>query len=72
MPSSTELRELEKICEQPVIELLKRNKDYGKVDFATLMGKINNCPYHEQDIKDAAELIDRCLEWVPSDRITAS
>ena len=55
-----------------MIELLKRNKDFGKVDFEVLMSKIRSSSYTLQDVKDAANLIERCLEWVPSHRISAS
>ena len=72
MPTETEMKSLEKICEQPVMELLKRNKDFGKVEFDVLLSKIRNSSYADQDIKDAAHLIDRCLEWVPNKRISAS
>lgn len=27
--------------------------------------------YSEQDLKDATDLIEQCLQWIPSNRITA-
>ena len=72
MPSPKEIQQLEKICEQPVIQLLKRNQDFGAVDLAVLMTKNSKSPYEETDIKHAADLISKCLMWVPADRISAA
>lgn len=72
MPTNEELKQLEKICEQPVIQLLKRNQNFGEVDIAVLMTKNSKSPYEEADIKNAADLINKCLKWVPSERITAA
>jgi len=72
MPTHEELKQLEKICEQPVIQLLKRNQDFGEVDIAVLMTKNSKSPYQETDIKHAADLINKCLKWVPGDRISAA
>ena len=43
--SKEELKKLEKICEQPVIQLLKRNQDFGEVDLVLLMNKNSKSPY---------------------------
>lgn len=51
MPTHEELKQLEKICEQPVIQLLKRNQDFGEVDIAVLLSKNSKSPYEETDIK---------------------
>ena len=40
MPNKRELEGLEKICEKPVIGLLKRSTDYGAVDITSLLMKV--------------------------------
>ena len=40
MPNRRELDELEKICEKPVIGLLKRSTDFGTVDITSLLMKV--------------------------------
>ena len=64
MPSPKEIQQLEKICEQPVIQLLKRNQDFGSVDLAVLMTKNSKSPYEETDIKHAADLITKYFRYL--------
>ena len=72
MPSEREMRELSRICEAPVIQLLKRNQDFGRTDLAEIMLSNSRSSYNREDIVRAADLIERCLCWVPSERLTAS
>lgn len=72
MPSEREMKELSRICEAPVIQLLKRNQDFGRTDLAEIMLSNSRSSYNREDIVRAADLIERCLCWVPSERLTAS
>ena len=71
MPSEKEMKELSKICEAPVIQLLRRNQDFGRTDFVEIMLKNSRSRYHREDIVQIADLIERCLCWVPKERISA-
>ena len=71
MPSPREISELEKICEAPVMQLLKRNHNFGPTDMAEIMLANSRSKYEREDIEKAADLIELCLKWVPSDRISA-
>jgi len=42
------------------------------VDLAALMMSNSKNKYSTSDIKQAADLINKCLKWVPEDRVTAS
>ena len=64
--------ELSKICEAPVIQLLKRNTNYGEVDLERLMGANTQSQYSKNDIKNAADLVSKCIQWVPKNRISAA
>jgi len=50
MPTNREIGELSKICEEPPITLLKRNKNFGEVDLAHLMAKSSRNSYDAEDV----------------------
>jgi len=72
MPTLQEMAELEKICEAPVMQLLKKNNDFGAVDLVELMMSNSRSSYTREDIEQAANLIEQCLKWVPKDRVSAA
>lgn len=72
VPSETEFARLSKLCEIPVLQLLRRAEDVSEVDLASLMVSNSTNKYSATDIKQAADLINKCLMWVPEDRVTAS
>ena len=71
MPNPKEMAELEKICEAPVMQLLKRNKDFGPTDLVEIMMSNSRNRYDRADMIQAADLIEKCLKWVPNQRISA-
>lgn len=71
MPTEDEFARLGKLCEIPVLQLLQRNEDCFEVDLAKLMMSNAKSQYAASDIEKAADLIKKCLKWVPEDRITA-
>jgi len=73
MPNAVELSKLGKLVEAPVIELVKRNKDFTPVDLRKVikMGVARSSNYRDEDVQEAVSLIEQCLKWVPDDRITA-
>jgi len=71
VPNEDEFARLGKLCEIPVLQLLKRTEDCYEVDLARLMMSNSKSFYDSADIEKAAELIRLCLKWVPEDRITA-
>lgn len=72
MPTQEEMKELGKICEAPVITLLKRNQNYGEVDLARLMMANTKSNYKQSDVQNAADLVTKCIKWVPKHRISAA
>ena len=58
MPSSDEMSELERICEMPTLQLLKRNKDYGRTDLVEILKSNARNRYSHTDIVQAADLIE--------------
>jgi hypothetical protein len=59
-------------------DLFKRCCRLEKSEKMSLFDMLRSSPafmklqiYPEQDLKDAAELIELCLNWIPKDRITA-
>lgn len=60
MPSPAELVKLEKLIEAPVIELVKRNKDFTSVDLRKVikMGLSRASNYLDEDVKEAVSLIE--------------
>ena len=70
-PTEDEFARLGKLCEIPVLQLLKRTDEYYEVDLARLMMSNSKSCYDPGDIEKAADLIRKCLKWVPEDRISA-
>ena len=70
-PTEDEFERLGKLCEIPVLQLLKRNEDCHEVDLARLMMSNSKSHYQIADVEKAADLINKCIKWVPEDRITA-
>ena len=66
------MKQLSKICEAPVIQLLRRNQDFGRTDFVEIMMSNSRSRYVRDDIEQVADLIEKCLCWVPNERISAS
>ena len=58
MPSQREMAELEKICEAPVMQLLKRNQDFGQTDLVEIMMSNSRSRYTRDEIVLAADLIE--------------
>jgi hypothetical protein len=60
MPSPVELGKLEKLIEAPVIELVKRNKDFTSVDLQKIikMGVSRASNYLDKDVQEAVSLIE--------------
>lgn len=60
MPSSAELGKLERLIEAPVIELVKRNKDFASVDLQRVikMGVSRASNYLDEDVAAAVSLIE--------------
>ena len=60
MPSPVELGKLEKLIEAPVIELVKRNKDFTPVDLRKVIkiGVSRASNYREEDVQEAVSLIE--------------
>ena len=71
MPNTAEMTELSKICEAPVMQLFKKNQDFGRTDLVQIMLSNSRSQYQSQDIKMAVDLIDLCLKWAPCHRISA-
>jgi glycogen synthase kinase 3 beta len=71
MPTDDEFARLSKLCEIPVLQLLKRNEDCVELDLAKLMMSNPKSSYIQSDIEKAADLIEKCLRWMPEDRIKA-
>ena len=78
-PNEYEMNYYEKsLIEQNVAELFKRCcqlEKNGKIDILQMLKSSSAFTkmqmYSEADLKDAADLIEKCLKWVPKDRITA-
>ena len=65
MPTPEEMVELSRICEQPVMQLISKNKDFGQTDLKEIMMSNSRNSYNSTDIANAADLIQLCLKWVP-------
>lgn len=72
MPSDTEMEKLSTMCEAPVIQLFKRNANCRPVDISRLLTAYDKNFYDAEDIKNATDLIQKCLRWVPADRISSA
>jgi len=66
------------LIEGNVFELFKRCCQLEKNQKLDLFTMLKTSPaylkhqiYNEQDLKDAADIIEKCLKWVNKDRITA-
>ena len=66
-PSPKEHADLSKICDAGTMNLLERCGEAGLVDLERLVA--DKRPGDE--VREVADLIVRCLKWVPSDRISA-
>ena len=53
------------------MQLFAKNKCMNKVDLVKLLSANTKGAYSADDIFKAADLIENCLKWVPSDRISA-
>ena len=54
-----------------MIQLFKKNKDFGQVDLVEILKSNSRTRYSEEDLESAADLIEQCLKWVPKERIKA-
>lgn len=66
------------LIEQNINELFKRCCQLEKNQKLSIFTMLKSTPafmkhqiWSESDLKDAADLIEKCLKWVPKDRITA-
>lgn len=55
-----------------MIQLLKRNHDFGEVDMERLLSANSRNLYKTSDIRNCCDLLKKCLKWVPKDRISAA
>ena len=58
MPNQHEMNELQKICEAPVIQLFKKNKDFGQIDLVEILKSNSRTRYAQEDLESAADLIE--------------
>lgn len=68
----------QKLIEHNVFELFQRCTQLernSKIDILTMLktspGFVKHGLYQEKDLKEAAQLIESCLRWIPEHRITA-
>jgi serine/threonine protein kinase len=54
--------------DQAKIDLVHKVDDMPKKNFIDILPKPN--PYPKQDLDDAADLLTKMLDWVPSKRIS--
>lgn len=72
LPSAEEMKELEKICDVPALSLLKQSRDFVKTDLRQILNSNSRNRYSKDDLRLAADLIQKCIEWVPRRRISAT
>ena len=72
MPSKREMDELSKIIERPVLKLLEKNQNFGPTSIVDIMLGNSRSKYTRQELQSAVDLVEQCLRWVPSERITAA
>lgn len=77
-PSDEEIQYLENnLIEKNVMELFKRctqlekNEKLNIFDLLRSTSAYSDGFYKDEDLKDAADLIEACLTWLPKDRISA-
>ena len=71
MPQVHEMKQLEKIINPTVLSLFKLNQNLGALNLTEIMMSNSRSRYARSDLEKAADLIEKCLKWVPSDRIKA-
>lgn len=73
-PTLSEIAFLLKSCEkhpcEKVLNSIRKHVKFPKQDFADLL-KLVPCQYSDDDIKDAADLLQKCLKWCQQDRLQA-
>ena len=67
-PTDEELRKLSEIVEERVLSIVKKATILPKMNLTLLFSKAK---YGEEEVKLAADLVNKMLRWVPSDRISA-
>ena len=67
-PSDEELRKLSEIVEERVLSIVKKATILPKMNLTLLFSKAK---YGEEEVRLAADLVNKMLRWVPSDRISA-
>jgi serine/threonine protein kinase len=70
MPTKEEMAKFAQLCEGPVIKLFERNQDFGEVDLAKVMMSNARSAYSREEIDLVADLINKCIKWIPQDRVT--
>ena len=58
MPSSREMEELAKLVQEPVLQLIKRNQNFGPTCLSDIMMSNSRSRYKSEDIEQAADLIE--------------
>ena len=66
------------LIETNVNELFKRTCKLEKNQRLNIYDMLRSSPaylqheiYSDKDLKDAADLIEKCLKWIPEERVTA-
>ena len=66
------------LLEPNVFELFKRTCKLEKNQRLNILDMLKSSPAHmehdiysSKDLKDAADLIEKCLKWIPEERLTA-
>jgi serine/threonine protein kinase len=67
-PTEEELRKLSEIVEERVLSIVKKATILPKMNLTLLFSKAK---YGEEEVKLAADLVNKMLRWVPNDRISA-
>jgi serine/threonine protein kinase len=68
-PTERDLAKLSEIVEDRVLKIVKKASSLQPIDLRKLFSA--NGAYQAEDVEAAANLIQRMLRWVPSDRISA-
>ena len=67
LPSEETLKQMSTQITQTTIDLVHRLDDSPQVDLAMILPYQR---YKEEDIREAADLMKKMLQWVPSQRIS--
>lgn len=67
MPSKEQLKAMSKQMTDQTVELVHKLDDIKKREFKTI---IPAAAYLPKDVKNASDLLEKLLDWVPSKRFT--